>query len=276
MLGPASFGSRRAAAAAAVFLLAALVCCNAAAAAAAATEGGATHIVKDYGQASYWDRRYEEEVGLNKFEWYQSYDSLQPILEKHLGQDGHVLQVGVGTSELQAELITRSGFKGSFVNTDISAVAVAHMQQLHAGWPHLTYQVADAKHMPEFADASFDTVIDKGTLDAIRCGPTADEDSAAMMLELYRVLRPGGVMMMITYGPPFVRLPWMLLPGMDWDLQVYMLGNVDGEPSLGHFPTLTPGIRGPIAAQDLAPPPDVQDWNKLHFVYVATKAAAAQ
>ncbi|WIA23799.1 hypothetical protein OEZ85_013476 [Tetradesmus obliquus] len=247
-----------------------------AAAAAAATEGGATHIVKDYGQASYWDRRYEEEVGLNKFEWYQSYDSLQPILEKHLGQDGHVLQVGVGTSELQAELITRSGFKGSFVNTDISAVAVAHMQQLHAGWPQLTYQVADAKHMPEFADASFDTVIDKGTLDAIRCGPTADEDSAAMMLELYRVLRPGGVMMMITYGPPFVRLPWMLLPGMDWDLQVYMLGNVDGEPSLGHFPTLTPGIRGPIAAQDLAPPPDVQDWNKLHFVYVATKAAAAQ
>ncbi|WIA44314.1 hypothetical protein OEZ86_007108 [Tetradesmus obliquus] len=246
------------------------------AAAAAATEGGATHIVKDYGQASYWDRRYEEEVGLNKFEWYQSYDSLQPILEKHLGQDGHVLQVGVGTSELQAELITRSLFKGSFVNTDISAVAVAHMQQLHAGWPQLTYQVADAKHMPEFADASFDTVIDKGTLDAIRCGPTADEDSAAMMLELYRVLRPGGVMMMITYGPPFVRLPWMLLPGMDWDLQVYMLGNVDGEPSLGHFPTLTPGIRGPIAAQDLAPPPDVQDWNKLHFVYVATKAAAAQ
>jgi hypothetical protein len=49
--------------------------------------------VKDYGQASYWDRRYEEEVGLKKFEWYQSYDSLQPILERHLGQHGRVLQV---------------------------------------------------------------------------------------------------------------------------------------------------------------------------------------
>lgn len=36
-----------------------------------------------------------------------------------------------------------------------------------------------------------------------------------------RVLRPGGTMMMITYGPPFARLPWMLLPGMDWDVQVW-------------------------------------------------------
>jgi hypothetical protein len=40
--------------------------------------------------------------------------------------------------------------------------------------------------MPQFEDASFDAVIDKGTLDAIRCGPTADEDSVAMMSELYR------------------------------------------------------------------------------------------
>jgi hypothetical protein len=30
-----------------------------------------------------------------------------------------------------------------------------------------------------------------------------------------------------------------------------MLGDVDGEPSLAHFPRLTPGILGPIAAQDL-------------------------
>jgi hypothetical protein len=53
--------------------------------------------VKDYGRASYWDRRYEEEVGLKKFEWYQSYDSLQPILENHLGQHGRVLQVRILT-----------------------------------------------------------------------------------------------------------------------------------------------------------------------------------
>lgn len=56
-----------------------------------------------------------------------------------------VLQVGVGTSELQAELITRAGFQGSIVNTDISAVAVQHMQQLHKDWSQLSYQVADAR-----------------------------------------------------------------------------------------------------------------------------------
>jgi hypothetical protein len=55
------------------------------------------------------------------------------------------VQVGVGTSELQSELITCSGFRGSFVNTDISAVAVQHMQQLHEGWQQLGYQVADAR-----------------------------------------------------------------------------------------------------------------------------------
>lgn len=47
----------------------------------------------DYGEASYWDKRYTDEVGLHKYEWYQSFDTLQPILAQHLGTGGRVLQV---------------------------------------------------------------------------------------------------------------------------------------------------------------------------------------
>jgi hypothetical protein len=50
--------------------------------------------------SSYWDARYEREGGA-AFEWYRSYDSLQPILERHLHKDKPVLHVGVGTSRIQ-------------------------------------------------------------------------------------------------------------------------------------------------------------------------------
>lgn len=46
-----------------------------------------------YGEAAYWDRRYTSEVGLGKFEWYQSYATLKPILKAHLEPTGQLLHV---------------------------------------------------------------------------------------------------------------------------------------------------------------------------------------
>jgi hypothetical protein len=136
------------------------------------------------------------------------------------------------------------------------------------------------RSMPQFADASFAAVLDKGTLDALLCGGTAAADAAAALreahrrgaaagarggarrrasagpresergapgapdplpprrppalrpgvlgrrrrlrikpLSLYRVLRPGGCCMLITYGGPESRLPHLAAPHLGWDVQ---------------------------------------------------------
>ncbi len=53
---------------------------------------------------------------------------------------------------------------------DISGVVIEQMRRQHKGvGPQLSYQVVDARAMPQFASGSFGSVLDKGTLDALLC-----------------------------------------------------------------------------------------------------------
>lgn len=53
-------------------------------------------------------------------------------------------QLGVGTSKLQADMVSAGGY-ASIVNTDISTVAVSHMAALHKALPQLSYRVGDVR-----------------------------------------------------------------------------------------------------------------------------------
>lgn len=53
-------------------------------------------------------------------------------------------KVGVGTSKLQADMVSAGGY-ASIVNTDISPVAVEHMAALHKACPQLSYRVGDVR-----------------------------------------------------------------------------------------------------------------------------------
>eukprot|EP00775_Hariotina_reticulata_P000298 gene298-507_t len=186
------------------------------------------------------------------------------------------------------------------INTDISPRVIQHLQQRHDNssskhYP-LYYQEADVRSMPEFASGSMNAIIDKGTIDAIRCGNNADMDTRAMLAELYRILEPGGSLVMVTYGPPFARLPWVLQPGLDWhSVHVYVLNRnqaavppaaaavhdvpeADRVPLalLSTFAEVMPGVHGPIAARtalELFNP--AMDLSQLHFAYTAVKALPA-
>lgn len=88
------------------------------------------------------------------------------------------------------------------------------------------------RSMPEFADKSFDGVLDKGTLDAILCGEGSAVHAAAMVMEAFRVLKPCGVLMLVTYGDPLSRLPYLnKIP--DWDVSVLALTKQVGRGSFG-------------------------------------------
>ncbi|KAJ4887198.1 S-adenosyl-L-methionine-dependent methyltransferases superfamily protein [Raphanus sativus] len=53
------------------------------------------------------------------------------------------------------------------VNIDISSVEIDAMNKKHSDHPQLKYLKLDVRDMKAFEDASFDVVIDKGTLDSL-------------------------------------------------------------------------------------------------------------
>ena len=52
-------------------------------------------------------------------------------------------------------------------------------------------------------------MFDKGTFDAISCGIDGDAIIAESTKEIYRVLKPGGKLVQVTYSAPSQRLPSM-------------------------------------------------------------------
>lgn len=72
--------------------------------------------------------------------------------------------------------------------------------------PGQTWEVADCRSMPQYEDASFGSVLDKGTLDAVLCSSHGTADAAAYISEVYRLLVPGGVFLLVSLGQPQARL----------------------------------------------------------------------
>ncbi len=98
------------------------------------------------------------------------------------------------------------------VNTDISPVIIAQMNADAAAWPdgparrNCSWEVADCRSMPQYADESFGTVVDKGTLDAVLCSGTGLGDARCYVSETHRLLAPGGAFLLISLGQPETRL----------------------------------------------------------------------
>ena len=166
----------------------------------------------NFGERLYWDQRYTDEkslAGKEHFEWYRSYESLRRILLSHFKPKEPLLQVGVGTSLLQESLVEQDGYK-CIVNTDFSSVCIEKMRQMHSHIPQLSYELDDVRSM-RFDDRSFAGILDKGVLDALLCGCSAEEDAGKMMGEVVRVLRPGGEYLCVTSQAPKDRLRYLLL-----------------------------------------------------------------
>jgi hypothetical protein len=71
------------------------------------------------------------------------------------------------------------------------------------------------------------------------------------VLFLLRVLRNGGVFMLVTYGSPNCRLSRLLLPGLEWSLEVYCLTKVDDDYSgPGLVSSQPPVVKGPYTPGD--------------------------
>ena len=196
-----------------------------------------THMVHEYGAGvAYWEDRHAEDFTNNQtFDWLFEYAHLRRLLRTHVARDGSVLQFGCGNSRLAHEWCL-DGHRGPFRNVDFAPALVARLQ---ADWlstmaqedalllcreSSVSFEVADVRALDEhdFPSGSFDCVLDKSTFDCIACnGASYQEDLEAMLLCACRVLKPGGIYLLVSCGEPESRLAWLDdEPGLDWDVSV--------------------------------------------------------
>merc|ERR1711934_1101777 len=73
--------------------------------------------------------------------------------------------------------------------------------------------------MPDFGDNAYDVVIDKAVMDAILCGEGSTDKVIAMLVEVQRLLKPGGIFMSVTHGKPESRQFYFKHPKLiEWDI----------------------------------------------------------
>lgn len=117
-------------------------------------------------------------------------------------------------------------------NIDFSPAVIDNMRERNLEKrPSMKWLVMDIMKL-DYANSTFDIVLDKGTMDAIMCekGDVWDpsEDLVlkidTMLSEVVRVLKPGGKYIYVTFGQPHFRKPFLLKEKYGWTLQQETIG----------------------------------------------------
>ena len=169
----------------------------------------ASKKTKAYGERRYWEARYDDEDVSTDYDWLCDWAALAPIFERKVGGPAarSLLHTGCGNSPLGAEA-KRAGFCDRCVNVDYSGAVVDRMA---AAYPSCEWDQGDCTDM-DYESGDFDVVLDKGTLDAMACH---DDERVALrrgrryVSECFRVLAPGGVLLIASFGQPETRLRYL-------------------------------------------------------------------
>ncbi|XP_050943938.1 uncharacterized protein LOC103499963 isoform X2 [Cucumis melo] len=225
----------------------------------------------NYGDAVYWDARYLHEAG--SFDWYQRYSSLRPFVRKFISTSASVLMVGCGNAVMSEDMV-KDGYE-DIMNVDISSVAIDMMKRKYQFIPQLKYMEMDVRDMSFFPDEKFGAVIDKGTLDSLMCGTDAPISAAQMLGEVSRLLKPGGVYLLIfgglqiTYGDPKVRMPHLMRPSYNWKIALFIIRYQRPEECSTPEKSYLEPV--PLTENGLLSPNFVMEDPDSHFIYVCQK-----
>ena len=230
-----------------------------------------------FGRQEFWDSSYAD--GDASFSWYAGWPDLEPFWRELVpGKDSKILIPGIGNDKAIVDMFD-SGYK-RLSAFDYAPQGVARALELFGASRNIDdLRVADARDLP-YEDASFDAVLDKGTLDAIYIsGGSSDAAARELQLvsavdELQRVVRPGGVVLSVSAAAAkhlpmaFARRPgaWQVL--RDGSVHItedgYASINVDAEllawvrlPGCGSAkPDRRTGYGSRAASGSLEPPGD--------------------
>ncbi|KIV94979.1 hypothetical protein PV10_02689 [Exophiala mesophila] len=194
-----------------------------------------TAELKRLAHSEYWDERYAE-VGPNEqvHEWFRSFSDLQPFLDQHLFQvrkpetSPRILHLGSGDSTIPEDL-AKLGYKNQLC-VDFSTVVVQAMSIKHRDIEGITWKQADVRCMNQIPSESVDVAFDKGTLDAMIYGSPWDppdevlDNTGRYIREVFRVLKPTGTFIYVSYRQPHFLKPLLNCQGVEWDMKIDILG----------------------------------------------------
>ena len=185
---------------------------------------------KAYLRVDYWDERYTNE---EHYDWLLTYSSLSPVLSPFLQPAHDILMLGAGNSSLSSDMYL-AGFP-HITNIDISSVVITHMRQKHLHMPSMQCNPHPGLQMNmldlQFPAHSFDIVIDKATMDVLQVDTEDPWNPQSSVLERCRaycdqvckVLKPGGVLLQVSFQQPHFRKPLLMEWGLNWTYEVRTL-----------------------------------------------------
>merc|ERR1711998_235486 len=127
--------------------------------------------------------------------------------------------LGCGNCKLMLDMHA-NGFT-SMDCIDWSDTVIQKMKAKHGDKKGMSFQTMEVTSMPDFGDNAYDVVIDKAVMDAILCGEGSTDKVIAMLVEVQRLLKPGGIFMSVTHGKPESRQFYFKHPKLnEWDITV--------------------------------------------------------
>ena len=142
---------------------------------------------------------------------------MRTLCHQHLRPSNKLLNVGCGNSAL-SHAMSADGF-ANITNIDVSKVVIDSMLKASTIEDGMSWLVMDARNM-EFDDESFDAIVDKGCLDTLLAYEASESSAAALCSQIARILKPGGVYMCYSIGPPSLRLPILENQDYSWKVKV--------------------------------------------------------
>jgi ubiquinone/menaquinone biosynthesis C-methylase UbiE len=119
----------------------------------------------------------------------------QLVAQAAIGTDAAVLEIGAGTGNVLLKVKrTAPQSMVTGLDSDLASLAVAAQKAAEAG-VHLQLDHGDASHLP-YPDNTFDRVLSSFVAHHI-----PDGQRAAAMLEVFRVLKPGGSCHFLDFTP---------------------------------------------------------------------------
>ncbi|XP_010510163.1 PREDICTED: methyltransferase-like protein 13 isoform X4 [Camelina sativa] len=175
----------------------------------AASSDDFLQTLEDFTSKENWDKFFTLRGNDDSFEWYAEWpqlrDSLLPLLQDSSSSSSGSLQIlvpGCGNSRLSEHLYD-AGFR-DITNVDFSKVVISDMLRRNIRTrPELRWRVMDITKM-QLADESFDTVLDKGALDALMEPEVGTKLGSQYLSEAKRVLKPGGKFICLTLAESHV------------------------------------------------------------------------
>lgn len=117
------------------------------------------------------------------------------------------------------------GYKNNY-SIDICDNVIDFMVERNKNRNGIVFQKMDVREL-EYGNETFDLIIDKSTLDALLCGDSSFVNVAKMTKEISRVLKTGGIYLIISYGTPENRMPHLERDHLAFDIQIYTIKKED-------------------------------------------------